>query len=302
MLGAGLLIVALPVPPLASAAAWLAWLPSVLLADAAHLLAALPGALLAFGELPVTAVAALYVLLVGVAIVSSPEVRAQRTRSRAWLAGRPRPALVAMTGIFTVALVGLAWSVGRPDGLVHLRILRADTTTAIVVRGPAGETFLAPVAIGDGIAGAELAARALPVWEHGFSAAVVPATSGDTTRQLLHRYPAARQITGCLAGRVDLGGGARIEAYGSGERDCGVALVYRSLWVPLAGRPPAPRLAPDGDRPLVVVIGDSTQRVGDVYLAVGAPAQPRASYALPLPADGILDLSSDGRRVWITSS
>jgi competence protein ComEC len=213
LLGATLLGIAAaaPVPGLASAAAWLAWLPTSLLAGIIQLFGSLPGAAIATGRLspPGALLMAGALLLVG--IWHMPELRELRLdwkrvqfRHRLKLA----PLGVAGACLLTAATLHAL----RPDSQLHIEPLGVPRGQAVFVRGPTGRTALAVLGSTDATALAALVSEHMAVWEHRLDTVVVlDARSSTALGPTLERYPAAQLVDG-RGGQVELqvGGGQRV--------------------------------------------------------------------------------------------
>lgn len=193
LIGAALLSMAAPVPSLATAAAWLAWLPTSLLVAVVRAFGSLPGAAIATGYLPLPAAALLAGLLLGWGVWHLPELRETRMAWNHWRwrqRGVFRPAARAAA----LALAALALQLLRPDGRLHVESLGLARGQAVFIRGPTGETALVVLGSTDPIALASQVATRLSVWESRLDSVV--ALDGAAAKALgpvLAHYP-ARQI------------------------------------------------------------------------------------------------------------
>lgn len=265
LLGAALLALVGSVAPgsgLAAIVAWLAWLPCTALVACVRLFGSLPGAALATGRLGLPAAAALAAGLLAWGIWGLPEAMPLRVYVARHDPTRHWPALRAAVATLLAGLVALGCVLlVRPDGRLHVRYLAAEPGQAVLIRGPTGQTALVVAGRVNGSGLAEALADALPVWEHGVDGLLVlDAQAAARVQPVLDRYTARQRIDlgpeTALASRLDLGGGAALDAQvpisaSVGAVEVTVRFGSVELGVLGAGAPPAPavdELISDGTR------------------------------------------------------
>jgi competence protein ComEC len=202
LLGATLLALAAatPVPALASAAAWLAWLPTWLLAAVIHAFGNLPGAAIATGRLPPRAALLLAGALLLFGVSHMPELREARLDCRRWQS-RHRWMLRPL-GLAGVCLLSAATlQCLRPDGQLHVERLDLPRGQALFVRGPTGRTALVVLGSTSSSVLAAQVAEHMRVWEHRLDViATLDEPASAALGPTLARYPAG-QIIGSRDGK-----------------------------------------------------------------------------------------------------
>jgi competence protein ComEC len=289
LLGAALIALAAPLPPLASAVAWLAWWPTELLVQTVRISGNAPAAALSTGQLPPLAAVALSLVLLAWGVWQLPELAALRQRLAS---GRMHTArthrLAAPLAAAGLSLVGVALLLlVRPDGSLHVDRLDVAPGEAVLIRGPTGRTVLVAQGRIDAFRLVSQVGQQLAVWEHGLHAAVsLDAEAEPRLATILDRYPAEQRLNAGGDRRLELGGGAVLDVYAMPGQPA-AAVSFGRVWVPLVGHPPRPLHAPDGSPP-VLVEADAQQLVAD-GIRVWRPDQlrsgPTTSAARPAPGD-----------------
>lgn len=326
----GLLVLASPLPALASLVAWPSWLLLSYILGAIRLVGGLPGALLSVGSLPPALIAGLSALVVALGLLGLPDVRAR-------LASLPIPPLqgtraLAVLALPLAALLALVLvPASRPDGRLHLWTLDLGNSLAVLARTPSGRTILLPGQDPPSRLAAVLPDHLRP-WETRLGV-VALASEADVPRlrPLLERYPA--QTVVAPAPRQDLSGpagvaalklrdGAQVEL----DRDVVLAPLFAeqragsvagwrlrygtvTLSIVPGGAPRVPAAAEGSVAALLVLTdGDAWQpadagpRAPDLLiapLAVNLASMPgRSPLLLTSEAHGEVELESDGRGLW----
>lgn len=214
LIGAALLSVAAHVGPLATAAAWLAWLPTSFLVAVVRAFGSLLGAAIATGYLPVPAAALLAGLLLGWGVWHLPELRERRIAWSHWRWER-RHVLWPAGRCAALALAAAGLQLLRPDGRLHVDHLGLARGQAVFIRGPTGQTALVVLGSTDAIGLASQVATRLNVWENRLDSVV--ALDGGAAKALgpvLAHYPARRILqptTTPTSVDLDVGGTQRLE-------------------------------------------------------------------------------------------
>jgi ComEC/Rec2-related protein len=207
-----------PLAPLASVAAWLAWVPASLLAATIHVFGSLPGAAVSTGRLPPLGALALAGGLFGYGLWQSPEFAPPRRAWARWWTRRPTLlAHASMLGACLGALTLLNFM--RPDGRASVTRLAAGDGDAVFVRGPNGRTALIVQGSANGRALADAVASQLAVWEHKLDQVVVMDPSAErAVGATLARYPTDQFTRAGPPFRLDLGAGQTLVVASSGGR------------------------------------------------------------------------------------
>jgi hypothetical protein len=224
-----------PLAPLASVVAWLAWIPASLLAATIHVFGSLPGAAVATGRLPPLAALLLSGVLLGCGVWHLPELAAPRRAWARWWSCRPR--LLAHASTLGACLGALTLlSLMRPDGRVSITRLAAGRGDAVFVRGPSGRTALIVQGAADGRAVAAGVAGQLAVWEHRLDQVIVVDASAErAVGTTLARYPTDQLTRAGPPFRLDLGAGQALTVASSRER-LAVSVVAVSEVRPMSGQ------------------------------------------------------------------
>jgi competence protein ComEC len=208
---AGLAVAAALPAPLATAAAWLAWLPTSLLVAVVHACGSLPGAAVSTGRLPAAAAGGLAVILLGLGIWYLPELRQTRRRWWRWQFRQRfvfRPTCLVGACLASAALLHAV----RPDGHLHVDRLAVGRGQALFVRGPTGRTALVALGGGSSTQLVGEVADHLMVWEHGLDQVVsFDSHASSALTATLARYPAGTVVHAQSAVRLDMGGGQSLE-------------------------------------------------------------------------------------------
>jgi hypothetical protein len=232
---------------LAGAVGGLAWLPSTVLLELVRLLGGVPGAALATGRLGLPAALGLAAALLLWGLWGLPDADGLRAGVAERL-GQASGSLRAALSILLGSLLALGCSLlVRPDGHLHVRALDAGTGSAILVRGPTGQTALVVAGSVDATTLTDALADALPVWEHGVDTLLVLDGAAQAREgALLQRYTATHQIEPPLADtRVDLGGGAALDVQAnSSDQPADVSVSFGAVWLSLLGSAPSSTLLP----------------------------------------------------------
>jgi len=208
---AGLAVAAALPAPLASAVAWLAWLPTSLLVAVVHACGGLPGAAVSTGRLSATAAGAVAASLLALGIWYLPELRGVRRRCWRWQFRHRSvfvPACLVGACLASAALLHAA----QPDGRLHVDRLDLGRGQALFVRGPTGRTAL--VAYGGGSATQLVGQVAdhLMVWEHGLDQVVsFDPRASSALAATLARYPTPNFSYAQKSVRLDMGGGQTLD-------------------------------------------------------------------------------------------
>jgi hypothetical protein len=241
LLGAALLALSAPVPPLAGALAWLAWWPTARLVETVRIAGSVPAAALSTGQLPPLGALVLAALLLGWGLWPLPELAALRRRMLGdGIAGTPpgRAAPLAAAGLSVLGLLLLV--LVRPDGLLHVDRLDVAPGEAVLIRGPTGRKVLVARGRLDGFRLAGQVGGRLAVWEHGLYAVVsLDADAEARVTATLERYPAEQHLDGYADQRLDLGAGAVLDIYASSVQPA-AAVSFGPDWEPIVGHPPPP--------------------------------------------------------------
>jgi len=285
LLSAAALALVSPLQNVAAAVAWLAWLPSTLLVVIIRLFGSLPGAALATGRLPAVACGVLAAALLLWGLCGLPEAAGLRTR----LGATVRLANPSTAGACLAACLaaGVLLQLIRPDGRLHVQRLAQTRGEAVFIRGPTGRTLLVVDGRLDGAHLADQVAECLAVWEHRLDAVLELDPSTQTGLSFtLGRYPAEQRLDAADDARLDLGGGAAVDVYGSAAQATpAVSISFGSVWLSLVGRPPAPEASvgwssspPQAAGPAGHLVSDGT----DVWMADSAAHAAQLPWAAPL--------------------
>jgi len=285
LLSAAALALVSPLQNVAAAVAWLAWLPSTLLVVIIRLFGSLPGAALATGRLPAVACGVLAAALLLWGLCGLPEAAGLRTR----LGATVRLANPSTAGACLAACLaaGVLLQLIRPDGRLHVQRLAQTRGEAVFIRGPTGRTLLVVDGRLDGAHLADQVAACLAVWEHRLDAVLELDPSAQTGLSFtLGRYPAELRLDAADDARLDLGGGAAVDVYGSAAQATpAVSISFGSVWLSLVGRPPAPEASvgwssspPQAAGPAGHLVSDGT----DVWMADSAAHAAQLPWAAPL--------------------
>jgi len=282
LLSAAALALVSPLQNVAAAVAWLAWLPSTLLVVIIRLFGSLPGAALATGRLPAVACGVLAAALLLWGLCGLPEAAGLRTR----LGATVRLTKPATAGACLAACLaaGVLLQLVRPDGRLHVQRLAQTRGEAVFIRGPAGRTLLV---VGGRLDGAHLAdqvAECLAVWEHRLDAVLELDPSAQTGLSFtLGRYPAELRLDAADDARLDLGGGAAVDVYGSAAQATpAVSISFGSVWLSLVGRPPAPDASVGWSSSPPQAAGHLVSDGTDVWMADSAAHAAQLPCAAPL--------------------
>jgi competence protein ComEC len=299
IMAAGTLFVpALLIPPVASGLAWLVWLPTTVFVEMVQVVSSMPSASVFVGHVPTVTAVVLAALLLLWGVSGLPETAGARAWVQTTISGWRWRDRAALAGVVGVTLLAALVAVMRPDGYLHVNVLAAGQGHAFLVRGPNGATVLVPGTSPDPRGLASLVGNRLNAWERSIAGVLVMDQADQAAMaETLRRYPAASLWQATQDMRVDLGGGAAVDAYFDELGMQGVAVSFGEVWVQLAGLPPAPA---ESER-VVALAGGRPRPQGDPspFLTVGVEhfAQD-AEYALPPPQEGALELVSDGFTIW----
>jgi ComEC/Rec2-related protein len=179
---------------LATASAWLAWLPASLLVAVVRGFGSLPGAAVSTGRLSPLAAVALAAALLGWGLWQLPELREARLAWRGWQR-QHQAAFQPITCAAAALLLAASLKALMPDGRLHVEPLGLQRGEAVFVRGPTGTT--AVVVLGP-LRPAELASQAaghMAVWEHHLDAVVaLDPRAQAALGPLLSQYPPSQLI------------------------------------------------------------------------------------------------------------
>jgi hypothetical protein len=205
LIGAALLALLSPVPPLAGIAAWLAWAPTSLLLGVVHVAGSLPGAAISGGRLPPPVTLTLALLLLAWGLWHLPELQRLRRRWTSWRLRHARAlAPVACSAACLAAAVLL--TLVRADRRASIEPLGLSSGQAVFIRGPTGRTALVALGHADAAALAAAVADHLAPWEHHLDEVAVLDPAADQAVALtLTRYPAERLVQARSGVRLDLG-------------------------------------------------------------------------------------------------
>jgi len=250
------------VEPLASAVAWLAWLPSTLLVEIIRVLGSLPGAALSMGRLPAHAALGLAAGLLALGLWSLPEAAGLRVRlARLRLAERrfTLPAASVCAGLAAIAMLELV----RPDGKLHVDALSVGRGEAVFIRGPTGRTALVVRGHVDSAMLASQVADHVAVWEHKLDGVLRLDPAAEAGLGLtLARYPPDWRTNAEQDERVDLGGGAALDVYANAPDNQAtrrVTVSFGQVWLLVLDSATGPgELVSDGTS--VWAVSDGGQR------------------------------------------
>jgi hypothetical protein len=193
------------------------------------------------GHLPMPAALGLSAALLSWGLWGIPEAASMR---RWWARGRRLRRYRGgwtLTSAITACLAATAVLLAvKPDGQLHVQRLDAGAGEAIFVRSPTGRTALV---VGGKLDAARLASQVaehLALWDHKLDSLVRLDSAADASIGLtLAHYPADQLVDADRDARIDLGGGAALDLYATPSP--GVSISYGQQWIPLSGKPPAPR-------------------------------------------------------------
>lgn len=189
LVSTALLALAASVPPLGSAVAWLAWVPTSALVMIIQTFGRLPGAAVATGRLSPEAASVLALGLLGWGVWNLPELREARLAWASWRAQR-REVVLPLTCTGACVVLGATLTVLRPDGRLHVERLPVERGEAVFVRGPTGVTALVVRGSPRSTVLKSRVAEHLNIWEHRLDTVV--AMDQPAARALgptLARYP-----------------------------------------------------------------------------------------------------------------
>ena len=129
------LVAAAPLPPLAAAAAWLAWLPTTLLAATIHVFGSLPGAAISTGRARRSLACYWRARLLGCGVWHLPELRRRRTVWSRWRADQRRALVARQPGRRLPWRSGVAVP-GAAGWPVSIMPLPLSSGQAVFIRGP----------------------------------------------------------------------------------------------------------------------------------------------------------------------
>jgi competence protein ComEC len=313
MLAGWAFVLAAPVPPLAAALGWAAWLPLAAMVRAVEALAALPPHLVALDipplQEPLAPALGGYALLLAAATLWRDPVAAQTAS--------PFPASRStwvLAGSLATAALALLAVRAQPAGDLHVIVLGLERGQAVLLRLPEGGAVLA----GGGPSGVELEralGRALPFWQRQLDAVVLPAGARDRAglgevlarrgagllldpRPGQHRPDAVARATALWPGtRLVLGSHVHLEAAGPDGETASLVVRHGRVRIVIAlaqpGEfPPANALI----APATLLTRDQASMPGALFIATGRPPSEQVAPAGALCTchSGAIELRSDG--------